>query len=169
MDWASFALFFGVTLVISLVLTPLVRRFAVRRGLLDMPGEERRVHKVPVPRLGGLAIYAAFAVGVLLTFVIGVGRSSLGDLAIGNARCEGARVLVVLLGAGIITVVMAVDDLRGLRPLPRLLWQVGAALLVILPGLIWPGGPNPGTGEGPDVVHYDQGVGVIAMSVQTPF
>src|SRR4051812_34634565 len=114
MNWGLLALFFGVTLAVSLVLTPLVRRFAVRKGLLDVPGEERRVHKVAVPRLGGLAIYGAFAVGVLLTYVLNVGRVPLDAVQIGNARFEGARVLMVLVGAGIVTLVMAVDDMRGL-------------------------------------------------------
>ena len=68
----SMAIIFGITLLVSLVLTPWVRRVAVRRGLLDMPGEERRVHKVPIPRLGGLAMFAAFAVGILLTFALSV-------------------------------------------------------------------------------------------------
>jgi UDP-GlcNAc:undecaprenyl-phosphate GlcNAc-1-phosphate transferase len=159
-------LLFGITLALSLALTPLVRRLALRRGLVDVPGEARRVHKVAVPRLGGLAMYAAFAVGVLLTFVFGVQANQ-----VGNGLFEGARILFMLAGAGIITVVMAVDDIKKLRPLPRLLWQVGAALLVVLPSFFWPGGPNPlptGGMEPPGTLHYDQGAGVIATSIRNP-
>lgn len=157
------ALIFCVTLGVSLVLTPLVRRFAVRRGWVDRPGEERRVHRSPVPRLGGLAIFAAFAVGILLTFAFPQIREG----KAGNEQYEAGRVLLMLLGGGIIATVMAVDDLRGLRPLPRLLWQVGAALLVLVPSLIQPGGPNPG--DAPGTLHYDQGAGVLATSVNNPF
>ncbi|HYO50279.1 MAG TPA: MraY family glycosyltransferase [Chloroflexia bacterium] len=159
-------LLFGITLALSLALTPLVRRLALRRGLVDVPGEARRVHKVAVPRLGGLAMYAAFAVGVLLTFAFGVQANQ-----VGNGLFEGARILFMLAGAGIITLVMAVDDIKKLRPLPRLLWQVGAALLVVLPSLFWPGGPNPlltGGMEPPGTLHYDQGAGVIATSIRNP-
>lgn len=158
---------FVVTLVLSLGLTALVRRVALRRGLVDVPGEARRVHRVAVPRLGGLAMFAAFAVGVLLTFVFDVRTGKFG-----NENFEGSRVLLMLAGAGIITVVMAVDDVRNLRPTTRLLWQIGAALLVIMPSIIWPGGPNirpDGTIERAGTVHYDQGAGVLALSVQSPF
>jgi UDP-N-acetylmuramyl pentapeptide phosphotransferase/UDP-N-acetylglucosamine-1-phosphate transferase len=157
------ALVFGVTLLVSLLLTPLVRRVAVKRGLLDLPGEERRVHKEPVPRLGGLAMFAAFAVGVVLTFVIPIGRAEFG-----NARFESTRVLLLLLGAAIIAAVMAVDDLRGMKPLPKLAWQVAAALLMIVPSLLWPGGANPDDPSS-SVVHYDLGAGVLTTTVQNPF
>jgi UDP-GlcNAc:undecaprenyl-phosphate GlcNAc-1-phosphate transferase len=164
----TMALIFAVTLVLSLGLTALVRRVALRRGLVDVPGEERRVHRVAVPRLGGLAMFAAFAVGVLLTFVFNIreGKS-------GNESFESSRVLLALAGAGIITVVMAIDDIRDLRPMTRLMWQIGAALLVIVPSLIWPGGPNfnvlTGKMEPPGTQHYDQGAGVLALTVQSPF
>ena len=158
---------FAVTLAVSLGLTPLVRRFAIRRGMVDKPGAARRVHTIPVPRLGGLAMYAAFAVGILLMFGLNVHslQAPLEPLE-GNVLFEPWRILFALAGAGIVTLVMAVDDVRGVRPIPRLLWQIGAALLVIVPALIWPGGPN--TGELADTVHYDQGAGVLALSVQNP-
>jgi UDP-GlcNAc:undecaprenyl-phosphate/decaprenyl-phosphate GlcNAc-1-phosphate transferase len=135
-----------------------------------MPGDDRRVHRVPVPRLGGLAMFGAFAVGVGLMFLLNVWgiTASTND----NIRFEPWRILVVLVGAGIITAVMAVDDLRDLKPLTRLLWQIGAALFVIVPALVWPGGPNigpDGRPEPPGTLHHDQGAGVIALSVQNPF
>jgi UDP-N-acetylmuramyl pentapeptide phosphotransferase/UDP-N-acetylglucosamine-1-phosphate transferase len=158
-------LIFGATLVVSAGLTLAVRRFALSRGLVDLPGEERRVHTVPVPRLGGIAMFGAFAVGIGLMFALNVWGVS-GPPPF-NTRFEPWRILVVLAGAGVIPTVMAVDDLRDLKPLTRLIWQVAAALLVILPALVWPGGANPG--EPPGTVHYDQGAGVIALSVQNPF
>ena len=160
-------LIFTVTLVLSAGLTVVVRRLAVGRGLVDRPGDARRVHSVAVPRLGGLAMFGAFVIGVGLMFAFNVwGLDPFADPG-NNTRFEPWRILVLLLGAGVITAVMAVDDVRDLRPLTRLLWQVGAALLVILPAVFWPGGPN--AGETDDTVHYDQGAGVIALSVQNPF
>jgi UDP-GlcNAc:undecaprenyl-phosphate/decaprenyl-phosphate GlcNAc-1-phosphate transferase len=154
-------LLFGVTLAVSLGLTPLVRRAAIRLGWLDRPGEARRVHTVAVPRLGGIAIFVAFAVGVLLTFVFDI-RGAVS----GNAAYEGGRVLLLLLGGGIICAFMAVDDVRKLPPLPRLLVQVAVAVLMVVPSLLVPGGPNSGEAG---VLHYDQGAGVLATSIQNPF
>jgi len=154
---------FVVTLVVSLALTPLVRRWAVGRDWVDMPGEDRRVHRIPVPRLGGLAMYAAFLVGVVLTFVF----PSIHEGKVGNEQFETSRVLLLLVGAGIITAVMAVDDVRRLKALPRLLWQISVAVLVVVPSVFIPGSANPGDPAG--TVHYDQGAGVLATSVQSPF
>ncbi|HET9493388.1 MAG TPA: MraY family glycosyltransferase [Chloroflexia bacterium] len=153
-----------LTLIMSLVLTPLVRRWAVGRGWVDVPGEERRVHKVAVPRLGGIAMFAAFTAGVLLTFAFPDLRRG----KVGNEQFEVTRVLLMLAGAAIITAVMAVDDVRGLKPMPRLLWQIGAALLVVVPSLVWPGGANPDDLDRA-AVHYDQGAGVLVTAVQNPF
>ncbi len=50
---------FCIAFTAAFVATPLVRRFAARTGLVDQPGE-RRMHAVPMPKGGGLAIYAAF-------------------------------------------------------------------------------------------------------------
>lgn len=156
-------LIFVVTLAVSLAMTPLVRRYAISRQWVDRPGEERRVHKVAVPRLGGVAMFAAFAVGVLSTFVFPSIRSN----KAGNEQFETSRVLLLLLGAGIITAVMAVDDVRKLKALPRLIWQVGVALLVVLPSIFVPGSANPGDPAG--TIHYDQGAGVLATTIQNPF
>ncbi len=57
-----------LALGLSFVLTPYVRRLAIRYKAIDTPGDPRRIHSKPIPRWGGLAIYAAFAVVVLLNF-----------------------------------------------------------------------------------------------------
>lgn len=160
----TMALVFVVTFSVSFLLTPLVRRIAIRLGKLDEPNEERRVHTQAVPRLGGLAMFAAFAVGVSLTFVLDIGRPV---TPLNNSRFEPGRFGLLLLGAGIIVVVMAWDDLKSMRPIPKLIWQVVAALVVVLPCLFLPGGPNDK--EAANVIHYDQGAGVLVTSVQSPF
>ena len=48
-----------VAIIISLVSTPLVKKLAVRVGAIDVPKDERRIHKKPMPLMGGLAIYIA--------------------------------------------------------------------------------------------------------------
>src|SRR5437868_6439638 len=121
-------LLIGITLIVSLLLMPLVRRVALRRRLVDVPGEARGVDRVAVPRLGGLAMYTAFGVGIILYLVLYL-SNNIDHLTDGNNRFEAGRVVLMLIGAGIITAVMAVDDYRGLKPISRLLWQIGASLL----------------------------------------
>ncbi len=90
--WLGLALALGVTLV----LTPLVRALALRAGLLGPLGDRPRVHRTPIPRIGGLAI----AVGILVPAV------ALVDL-------EGALAGIVL-ALPLVVAVGLVDDVRGL-------------------------------------------------------
>src|SRR2546423_13869392 len=60
---------FVLALVVAALLTPNLRRFAEAKGLLDQPNDSRRVHRRAVPRIGGLAVVAAFympLVGMLI-------------------------------------------------------------------------------------------------------
>ncbi len=120
----------AVVLAASLTLTPLVRRYALRRNWFDLPGDPRRVHVRPTPRIGGVAMYLAFMIGLALTLVPGVTPER---LAPPFGPPELWRVGLLAVGATIITAVMLVDDLRGIRPIPKLLWQIGVVALVMLP------------------------------------
>ena len=60
---AAYAVVFGVALLTTLSLTPLVRRLSFKRGIL-VPPSERRVHTQPTPLLGGAAILAGFLAGM---------------------------------------------------------------------------------------------------------
>lgn len=56
-----------ISLAISWILTPVVRKFAIDKGAVDDPNrDDRRIHKVPLPRWGGLAIYSGLAASVLI-------------------------------------------------------------------------------------------------------
>ncbi|MDE2816102.1 MAG: MraY family glycosyltransferase [Chloroflexota bacterium] len=104
--------------VLALLLTDAARRLALRLQWLDQPGVGR-VHKKPVPRIGGLAIFAAFA-GILFAAIW-----LRDDLEFDT------KILGLLLGAGLITLVMFIDDVRGLPPLPKFLAQIAAAGVAI--------------------------------------
>lgn len=106
----------------ALILTYAVRRLALRLQWLDQPGEGR-VHHRPFPRIGGLAIYVTF-VGVLLA-----ATWLLDDLSFER------KFLGLIVGAGLITLVMFIDDVRGLPPLPKFVAQVAAAGVAVAFGI----------------------------------
>lgn len=121
-----------VAALVTLLVTPAVRRFAISRGLADYPGG-RKVHTKPIPRLGGVAIY----LGVMAA----VGVQALGEhyslwngtiVSGGTAR---ARVLGVLAGLTVIFVVGLIDDLKTLSPGWKLLGQIVAAGALMASGL----------------------------------
>ena len=61
----EYALVFGTAVVVTFLLTGLVRLLAVRLGAVT-PIRERDVHSLPIPRMGGVAVYAGFAAAVEL-------------------------------------------------------------------------------------------------------
>lgn len=101
---------------LSLLITPLVKKWAFKCGALDRP-DQRKVHKRVMPRLGGLAIYLSFLVAVTLTCDITL---QIAGLLVGGS-------LIILLGF--------FDDTRGISPRVKLAGQVVAALAVIPFGL----------------------------------
>lgn len=114
----QFLLIFFVALVFSVVATPLARRLALASGVVDAPSA-RKVHQEPTPLLGGAAIYLAFVVALLLF----------------GGRQEIRQLVGIVVGATFVSVVGVVDDIRGLRPVIKLLAQVVAALILPLSGL----------------------------------
>jgi UDP-GlcNAc:undecaprenyl-phosphate GlcNAc-1-phosphate transferase len=87
------------------------------------PIDPRKVHLTPVPRGAGVAIFLAFAIGMTLTYSLDVNRFPM----------ETGRLLLLLAGSSIVVIVMLVDDALGLPPVVKLAWQIGAALIVVLP------------------------------------
>lgn len=122
------ALAFAVALVVGLVVTPLVRLAANELNLLDQPGG-RKVHLVPIPRLGGLAMVVAFGAAVGVATVV---SPDLG--AVGGVRPN--RAPAILAGVALILVVGLVDDIRGMRAAAKLLLQVGIAVFAWSMGLM---------------------------------
>ncbi len=116
-----------VTLLIALFITPLSINLAVKMGVVDKPNE-RKVHTGAVPRMGGVAIYIAFAVGALI---------------LGFYTRQVAALLVAC------TLVMAgglIDDVKGVSPKFKLLIQLIAALILVKYGIYVEFITNPFTG-----------------------
>ena len=104
-------------LAVSFLATPVVKTFAYKVGAIDVPKDNRRMHKVPIPRLGGLAIFSGFMVSVLLFVPITPELRS------------------ILLGAVIIVVLGVVDDILALPAMLKFVVQIIAALIPTLGGV----------------------------------
>lgn len=113
---------FLIAFILSLAIVPLVRSFCLKKGLVDIPNE-RKVHKNPIPRLGGVAIWLC----TILTFVI---------LVLVNWNYPyGNGLSGILLGGSIMFLLGLIDDLYDLNPKFKLVIQVGAALIAYLLGV----------------------------------
>lgn len=106
-------------IVFTIILTPLAMRLAFKVGVLDQP-HARRVHTKPTPRWGGLAMFAAFIATVLV------------EMAFLHPLCN-PRVIGILVGGVLITALGAVDDKFSVPAKLKLLGQVVAATVLVLP------------------------------------
>ncbi len=125
---AYVALALLAALVISFLMTPVVKTFAYKVGAVDVPKDARRMHKVPIPRLGGLAIFIGFMVSVLI----------LGGVRGGNGQMQS-----ILLGSVIIVVLGVVDDIMALPAMLKFVVQIAAALIPALNGVVIQAFSNP--------------------------
>ena len=108
---------FLMAVTVSFMMTPVVRTFAYKVGAIDVPRDGRRMHKKPVPRLGGLAIFIGFMVSTLLFVPITPEMRS------------------ILLGAVVIVILGVIDDSLALPALFKFVVQIGAALIPALNGV----------------------------------
>lgn len=111
----------------SLLFTPLVRRLCVYMGWLDEARDDRRVHKKPVPRLGGVAIFGALVVSLgFLPFIE--------NLLTQGLRDSWPRVWTIIAPAVIIFICGVYDDLSGVNAKFKFLAQIFAGSLFFVLG-----------------------------------
>lgn len=99
--------------VLSFAITPIIKVLAKKVGAIDVPKDERRMHKIPIPRMGGLAIF----IGFLVSFLV------FGEM---NRELQG-----ILLGAVVIVILGVLDDILALPALPKFGVQIIAAIIVV--------------------------------------
>jgi UDP-GlcNAc:undecaprenyl-phosphate/decaprenyl-phosphate GlcNAc-1-phosphate transferase len=109
------------SIILSGLLTPVARKFARHIGAMDLPNLDRKVHKEPVPYLGGLSI--ALTITVLTYTTILVEEASWSQFRLAS---------YVIVPALILAAVGLLDDLRGLTPWPRLIVQSITGLVVAI-------------------------------------
>lgn len=131
--------------IVAWVLTPRVARLALNRGAVDHP-DERKVHTGALPRWGGLGMYAAFGLVSVVALLL---THSLDPSAAG-----------VLVGAGVVLAVGAVDDWRRLSAWYKLLAQMVAAGLAIGMGVKVEFVRNP---FGPGYVEFGAWSGPVTL------
>ena len=122
----KYALLSVTAAVLGLLLTPVVRRLAFRLGAVDEPGG-RHVHTQRIPRLGGLALLAAFTGALGIGWVV---DQFVTDIFFGY----GDGCLWLLAGALLVAAVGVADDIWSLGPAQKLCVQCAAGALTLLGG-----------------------------------
>jgi UDP-GlcNAc:undecaprenyl-phosphate GlcNAc-1-phosphate transferase len=110
---------FVFSFILSLYLTPVMRRAALQFGIVDKPDGKLKKHKKPMPYLGGIAIYLAFLLALALSFTPEFNKEVLGLLLSGT--------IVLLLGF--------IDDLGFLKTWVKFAGQLVAILVLVKSGI----------------------------------
>jgi UDP-GlcNAc:undecaprenyl-phosphate GlcNAc-1-phosphate transferase len=157
-SWAAIAIYvatFAIAGVVTVVCTPLIVRLATHLGVIDGTDDERRVHEVPTPRTGGIAVFFGFAVALfaVLGFALASPYSLLPS-ALHGTHAQKIEVLIdqfetvhqlvgLLFGSLLILGVGIWDDVMGMRPRGKFFAQAIVALASMLYGFVITGVTNP--------------------------
>jgi UDP-GlcNAc:undecaprenyl-phosphate GlcNAc-1-phosphate transferase len=115
---STLILIFASALLFAVSATPGARWLALKLGIIDQPAS-RKVHVTPVPRFGGVAMYGAVVVALLIF----------------RERYRFDQLISILLGATWVSFLGVWDDRWGMRPLLKLAGQISAALILIATGV----------------------------------
>jgi UDP-GlcNAc:undecaprenyl-phosphate/decaprenyl-phosphate GlcNAc-1-phosphate transferase len=137
-----YAAAFVIAGAVSALATPAVVRLALHLGIVDDDGHDRRMHALPKPRVGGIAVFLGFAFALFA--VLGVTlASSLGLLPAADQFDAIHRLVGLLFGSLLILGVGIWDDVMQMRPRNKLFAQIVVALISMLYGFVIPGITNP--------------------------
>ncbi len=119
-NWLLYIAVFACAFGVSLVGTPYAKKLSVKVGAIDYP-RKRGMHKEPIPRMGGVAIFFGFLVafGIAVIFM---------------SELRSRQAVGLVLGAIIILASGMIDDIYSLKPRYKLITQFIAALVVVLTG-----------------------------------
>ena len=127
----QFILLISTAALIALVLTPLAMRAAQRLGAVDRP-DGRRINMQPIPRLGGIAVMGAIAGSLVIWLVIAalLGQNPVDTLGLKPGHIGVALSIIGMFFVG------AVDDVKQIGALDKLLGQIICAGVAVASGLV---------------------------------
>jgi UDP-GlcNAc:undecaprenyl-phosphate GlcNAc-1-phosphate transferase len=114
----TYMLIFTGALILAVSSTPVARKLGWQLGIIDQPSA-RKMHLKPIPRIGGLAIYIAFILALLIF----------------EDRFRIPQLISILIGATLVSFLGVWDDSWTLHPLLKLVGQIVAALILIFSGV----------------------------------
>lgn len=120
-----YLLTFLVAFLVTYFATPVVKKLAGRINAVDIPNS-RKIHVLPVPRLGGLAICIGFWAAAAAVFFLS---------KLAGMKINSQMIFAILLGGTVLMFVGMRDDVKNIRPTTKLFWQIAATLIVIYFGV----------------------------------
>ncbi len=122
-----------VSFILTLFATPLMRRVAVANGIIDRPSDPRKIHRIPIAYLGGVAVFAGIIGGIFYSFLAMKFPSLMDFHPVRPEHLDADRIyhqhvpLSVVLGMTVIMLVGVLDDVVGISPRVKIGGQLFAA------------------------------------------
>ena len=130
--WGDIAIAFILAFVVAFVATPYTIKIARKVGAVDIPKDERRMHKKSMPKFGGPAVILGFLVSTIYLLIV---MSMEQSINLFSFEEYGKKLLGFLIGIGIITAFCVVDDIKTIKPLTKLVGQLLAAIVAVAAGI----------------------------------
>jgi len=130
--WGNIAIAFLIAFIVSMMLTPYSIRIAEKIGAVDVPKDKRRMHTREMPKFGGPAVIIGFLISVIYLLIV---MSIEGSIDLFSQEQYWVKLIGLFLGIGVITIVGIIDDTKTLKPLPKLMGQILAAIIVVAFGI----------------------------------
>ena len=130
--WGNIAISFLLSFIISFMLVPGTILLAKKIGAIDIPKDNRRMHKDKVPRLGGIAVIISFLITSVFFFIT---MNMENTINFGESYDEYSKLVGIFFGIITVSIMGIVDDISPLRPHEKLIIQILSAIIVISFGL----------------------------------
>lgn len=115
---------FIVAFVVTLLMTPIMRRLAIANGIIDHPNEARKMHKLPIAYLGGVAVYLGVMAGIVFSFLapsFGLIEFHATKHMVQGAVPHPQHVpMSILAGLTIIVIIGLLDDVINVTPMQKI-------------------------------------------------
>ena len=130
-EWYQALIVFGVAFAVVYCTVPLSKKIAVRIGAVDYPSD-RRMNSSPIPRCGGISLYAGVAAACA---VMAIGVHFLNWRILAFSEMQGINYVLLFIGISIMFAVGLADDITQLSPVIKLGGQVVSACVVVAAGI----------------------------------
>lgn len=130
--WGDVAIAFLLAFIVSFMATPYTIKLAHKIGAVDVPKDERRMHKKAMPKFGGPAVILGFLVSTIYLLIV-MGMENTINLA--GQEQYGMKLIGMFLGICIITITCVIDDIKPIKPITKLSGQLVAAIVAVAFGI----------------------------------
>ena len=130
--WGDIAIAFLLAFIVAFMTTPYTIKIAHKIGAVDVPKDERRMHKKAMPKFGGPAVILGFLVSVIYLLIV---MSMENTINLFGTESYGMKLLGMFLGIVVLSITCIIDDIKTIRPVAKLIGQLVGAVIAVSFGI----------------------------------